>query len=56
MLALLPSSVEERNAYSVVGVPLLSPSLHLRTEAEPASETLLISFFNILIFYSSDDG
>jgi hypothetical protein len=36
-----------------------SPSIHLRMEAELASETLWIlifNIFNILIFYSSGDG
>jgi hypothetical protein len=45
-------NVSESGSASV----LFSPSLHLSTEAEPASETLWISIYNILIFYSSDDG
>jgi hypothetical protein len=38
------------------GVLLFSPSIHLRTEAEPASEMLRFYFLIFLIFYSSEDA
>jgi hypothetical protein len=44
------------NGPNRLGVLLFSPSIHRRTETEPASETRDFNFLMFLIFYSSDDG